>query len=104
MIEYPLLILGALVMFFGSLGILRFPDVFTRLHAASKCDTGGAMSILLAIAISIDTSMMIKAKFLVLAFLIAMVNPMIAHAIARGIYKCGVKPDVVLDIYARDNP
>ncbi len=91
-------------MFFGSIGILRFPDVFTRLHAASKCDTGGAMSILLALAISIDAPLMIKAKFLILAFLIAMVNPMVAHAIARGIYLCGVKPDVELDIYARDNP
>lgn len=90
-------------MFFGSVGVLRFPDVYTRLHAAGKCDTGGAMSILVAIALSVDASLMIKAKFLILGLLIALVNPMVSHALARGIYKCGVKPHGELDFYARDN-
>ena len=104
MIEYFLLLLGESIMVFGTLGILRFPDVYTRLHAATKCDTGGAMTILIALAIASEASLLIKLKFLVLAFLIGLINPMVSHAIARGAYKYGIKPEVVVDMYARDNP
>ncbi|MBO8174280.1 MAG: monovalent cation/H(+) antiporter subunit G [Thermococcus sp.] len=104
MIEYLLLAFGEVVMIFGALGIIRFPDVYTRLHAATKCDTGGAMTILLALALYIDASVFIKLKLLVLTFLIALINPMISHAIAKGAYKYGIKPEVVVDMYAWDNP
>ena len=104
MIEALLLLFGEAVMVFGALGILRFPDVYTRLHAATKCDTGGAMTILLALVLSMDAPAVVRAKFLVLAFLIAMINPMVSHAIARGAYKYGVKPKVTVDMYAWDNP
>ncbi|ASA78065.1 monovalent cation/H(+) antiporter subunit G [Thermococcus sp. 5-4] len=104
MIEIILMLFGEAVMVFGALGILRFPDVYTRLHAATKCDTGGAMSIILALILIMDAPAVVRAKFLVLAFLIAMINPMVGHAIARGAYKYGVKPKVVVDMYAWDNP
>jgi len=103
-IEYLLLAFGEVIMIFGALGIIRFPDVYTRLHAATKCDTGGAMTILLALALYTDASVFIKLKLLVLAFLIALINPMISHAIAKGAYKYGIKPKVVVDMYAWDNP
>ncbi len=103
-IEYTLLAIGLSIMIFGMLGVLRFPDVFSRLHASTKCDTGGAMSILIATALLIDTPFMIKVKILILTFFIVMLNPMISHAIARGAHKAGVKPEVEVDMYARDNP
>ncbi|AHL23292.1 monovalent cation/H(+) antiporter subunit G [Thermococcus nautili] len=99
-----LILFGEAVMLFGALGILRFPDVYTRLHAASKCDTGGAMSIILYLVLTMDAPGIVKAKFLVLAFLIAMINPMVSHALARGAYRYGVKPEAVVDMYAWDNP
>ncbi len=102
MIEYLFLLLGIILMISGSLGVLRFPDVYTRLHASTKCDTGGAMSILIALAMVSEAPMLIKVKFLILAFLIAMINPMVAHAIARGAHKSGIKPEGVIDVYARD--
>jgi len=104
LIEYLLLAFGEAIMVFGALGILRFPDVYTRLHAATKCDTGGAMSILIALALMTSAPALIKLKFLVLAFLIALINPMVSHAIARGAYRYGIKPKVVVDMYAWDNP
>ncbi len=103
MIEYLLLLMGTLIMIFGALGVLRFPDVYTRLHAATKCDTGGAMSILIAAALLIPAPWSVKFKLLVLMFLIGLINPMISHAIARGAYKSGIKPKVMVDMYARDN-
>jgi multicomponent Na+:H+ antiporter subunit G len=91
-------------MLFGALGLVRFPDVYTRLHATSKCDTGGAMSILLALAVSVNAPLLIRLKFVLLAFLIALINPMLSHAIARGAYKRGIKPKVVVDMYGGGNP
>ncbi len=104
MIEYVLLAVGTAVMALGALGVLRFPDVYTRLHASTKCDTGGAMSILIAIALLITAPTMVKIKLLVLMFLIVMINPMVSHAIARGAHKSGIKPEGEVDMYARDNP
>ena len=104
MIEYALLAMGTVIMVFGALGILRFPDVYTRLHASTKCDTGGALSILIATALIISAPPMVKVKILVITFLIIMINPMISHAIARGAHRSGVEPKVVVDMYARDNP
>ncbi len=104
MIEYLLLIMGTAIMIFGALGVLRFPDVYTRLHAATKCDTGGAMSILIAAALLIPAPWSVRLKLLVLTFLIALINPMVSHAIARGAHKSGIKPEAMVDMYARDNP
>ncbi|AFK22735.1 putative monovalent cation/H+ antiporter subunit G [Pyrococcus sp. ST04] len=91
-------------MFFGSLGVIRFPDVYTRLHAATKCDTGGIMGIVFGLILMNYVPNIVKAKLLFLLVLIALINPMISHAIARGAYKMGVKPEVRVDMYAWDNP
>jgi len=104
LIEFALLAFGLFIMLFGALGLIRFPDVYTRLHATAKCDTGGAMSILLALAVSVDAPAVVRFKFILLAFLIALINPMLSHAIARGAYKRGIKPKVVVDMYAGNNP
>ncbi|MEF8873438.1 MAG: monovalent cation/H(+) antiporter subunit G [Candidatus Thermoplasmatota archaeon] len=104
MIEYFLLFIGCTIMIFGAVGLLRFPDMYSRLHAATKTDTGGAMSILVATALLTTAPWMVKMKLLILTFLIALINPMISHAIARGGHKSGIKPNVVVDMYARDNP
>ena len=103
MIQYIFLTVGAIVMFFGAVGVIRFPDVYTRLHASTKCDTGGAMSILLALAIHVDASMLVRFKFIILIFLIAVINPMISHAIAKGAYQSGIEPEAGVDDYARDH-
>lgn len=103
-IELILLILGNAIMIFGALGVLRFPDPFTRLHASTKTDTGGAMSILIGAAmLAAAAPWGIRIKLLVLTFLIALINPMISHAIARGAHKSGIEPMSVVDMYARDN-
>ncbi|AEC52541.1 putative monovalent cation/H+ antiporter subunit G [Pyrococcus sp. NA2] len=103
MLEVIFLLFGYSIMFFGALGVIRFPDVYTRLHAATKCDTGGIMGIVLGLALIVP-SWTIRIKLLFLLLLIAMINPMISHSIARGAYKMGVKPKVKVDMYAWDNP
>ncbi|MFP3872046.1 MAG: monovalent cation/H(+) antiporter subunit G [Candidatus Natronoplasma sp.] len=101
-IYYLFLVVGNMIMISGTIGVIRFPDVYTRLHASTKCDTGGAMSIIIAMFLSIEAPLAIRLKLLVLAFLIALINPMIAHAIARGAHKYGIKPVGMVDAYVRD--
>ncbi|CAB50115.1 monovalent cation/H(+) antiporter subunit G [Pyrococcus abyssi] len=102
MIELIPLLFGYSIMFFGALGVVRFPDVYTRLHAATKCDTGGIMGIVLGLSLIVN-SWSVRVKLIFLLVLIAMINPMISHAIARGAYKMGVKPVGKVDMYAWDN-
>ncbi len=85
----------------GTIGLHRFPDVYTRLHAATKCTTFGTIFITFAV-IAYSTRQYIltdEAKFLNMAIhtLIALAallltNPTGAHAIARAAHKMGIKP------------
>ncbi|KYK29562.1 MAG: Na+/H+ antiporter subunit G [Theionarchaea archaeon] len=100
MIEYFLFLAGCTVMVLGAVGVIRFPDVYTRLHASTKCDTGGSISILLGVAISIGLTMT-SVKVLSILFLIFLLNPVASHALARASHKYGVKPCkmTVVDMY-----
>lgn len=82
---------GAFFFIVGTLGIMRFPDFYARTHAATKCDTVGAGSILLALAIlrGLEPDM---PKLLLLAALVMLSSPTAAHALARAAYRTGLKP------------
>ena len=104
MIEYLILlflIIGLLFNFLGVFGLIRFPDVYTRLHAATKCTTFGSIFLTLAVAgygfrqwylyDSIGMGNMgVHAIFALLALLFT--NPTGAHAIARAAHKIGISP------------
>lgn len=85
----------------GTIGLHRFPDVYTRLHAATKCTTFGTIFMTFTI-IAYSTRLYIiegEARFLNMAIhtfiaLIALLvtNPTGAHAIARAAHKMGIKP------------
>jgi multicomponent Na+:H+ antiporter subunit G len=99
-IEYLLFLAGCVIMVLGAVGVIRFPDVYTRLHASTKCDTGGAISILLGVAVALGVSMT-SLKILSVLFLIFLLNPVASHALARASHKYGVKPckSTVVDMY-----
>lgn len=100
MIEYLFFMIGSLVMILGAVGVIRFPDVYTRLHASTKCDTGGAISILLGIAIYSGLTMT-SLKIISILFFIFLLNPVASHALARASYKYGISPceKTVVDMY-----
>lgn len=76
--------------FFGCLGLVRLPDVYNRLQAATKCVTLGTFSIMLGTFFIFGfTAVGIKALLCGLFLLIT--SPTAAHALSRGAYKAGVK-------------
>ncbi len=87
-------------MVLGAVGVIRFPDVYTRLHASTKCDTGGAISILAGVVVAYGLNM-ISLKVLSILFLIFLLNPVASHALARASHKYGVRPCemTVVDMY-----
>ena len=82
---------GILLMFFGSLGILRLPDFFCRSHASGKVDTLGIFVLLLGFAIHQGVSLN-SGKLLLGALFVAIANPVAAHALARAALRVGLKP------------
>jgi multicomponent Na+:H+ antiporter subunit G len=81
--------LGTLLVLVSAIGVLRLPDLLTRMHASSKAATLGAILIFLAIALRAgDVGVIVRVIF-VCAFLL-ITAPVAAHAIARAGYRSGV--------------
>lgn len=86
-----LLLAGAVFAFGGALGLLRFPDVFSRMHAASKAGTLGSSFSLLAIGVHTPTlDILPKAIAGIIFFMLTV--PLSAHLLARGAIKAGYRP------------
>jgi len=77
-----LIVLGLAVMTLGVYGIVRFPDVYTQLHASSKAAFLG-VSILL-VATSLGDGPSILARVVLIVALLAITTPVAAHAIAQA--------------------
>ena len=89
-IGYILMVIGVLFDIFGCIGLVRFPDVYNRLQAATKCVTLGTVTLLVGVAL-IEGWSAIAAKAIICAVFILITSPTAAHAIAKGAYASGVK-------------
>lgn len=80
------LVIGAFFFLVTAIGILRFPDAFTRLHAGTKGLTVGTGFVLLGSALSGPSASHVLKTFLIAAFLL-ITNPIAVHALARANYR-----------------
>jgi multicomponent Na+:H+ antiporter subunit G len=97
---YIFLGIGVFFNLLAGIGLLRFPDVYTRLHAGTKCTTFGSIFLCGSVILiglkmwyfgdSIGSVMTIHTSFALIAILLT--NPTGAHAIARAAHRSGVKP------------
>lgn len=84
-----LLCLGAAFMLLGAVGIFRFPDLYSRLQAATKAATLGVSLMILALAVHFGEFGITVSALLVIAFFF-LTAPVAAHVIARAAYFTGV--------------
>ena len=99
-IVYILLGLGVFFNLLGGVGLLRFPDVYTRLHAGTKCTTFGSIFICGSVILiglrmwwTADPDGSVLAIHTAGALVaILLTNPTGAHALARAAHRSGVKP------------
>ena len=88
-ISAALLVVGAFFMLLAGLGVLRLPDLFMRLQAATKASTLGVGCMLLGVAIHFQDLAVTARAVLVVAFFF-LTAPVGAHVIARAAYAVGV--------------
>lgn len=84
------LISGAVFCLLAGIGVLRMPDVYTRMQASTKAGTLGVGCIILAVVFYFDSALVAAEAFLVIGFLFA-TAPIASHLIARASYFVRVK-------------
>lgn len=103
--DLGLIFLGIGLVFdvIGCLGLVRLPDVYNRLQAATKCVTLGTCSMLIGTFLIVGCTAAGIKSILCIIFL-GLTSPVAAHAIARGAHRNGVKlcKDSIVDRYAED--
>ncbi|MEE9323518.1 MAG: monovalent cation/H(+) antiporter subunit G [Candidatus Aenigmarchaeota archaeon] len=96
MIDIMLMFVGGIFAIIGSLGLVRFPDVYTRSHAQTVVNVGGICLILVGVMInSFYSPLFLKALFLIIFIFVT--SPVGTHAITKAAYLSGVKPKTETD-------
>ena len=91
MVGALLLIAGAFLLSASTIGFIRLPDFFTRMHAISKADTLGAMLSVLGLACLTD-DLLVALKLFLIALFVFLANPVATHALSRAARRVGVQP------------
>lgn len=91
--------LGVFFSLTGALGILRMPDLYTRIQCSSKTITMGTLPLLAGLVVARGPMTSYGSRALLFAALLLLVNPLASHALARAAYKTGVPmwPGAVTD-------
>jgi multicomponent Na+:H+ antiporter subunit G len=99
-----LLIVGIGFDVVGCIGLVRLPDIYNRLQAATKCVTLGTCMILLSVVFYTGWGA-ISAKALLCIWFVLLTSPTGAHAIARAAHRSGIRlwEGSVVDKYAEDH-
>lgn len=86
-----LLLAGTLFFVAGTVGLLRFPDLFTRIHALTKADNVGLGLIVFGLMLQ-ATSVWIALKLLLIWVLILLASCTTGHLVARAALRIGIQP------------
>ena len=98
-----LLLVGLFFMLAGTIGFVRFPDFYSRMHATGKCDTLGEGLMLFALIIyetgyeglfkgDLQHASFVSIKIILLILFILLANPTSTHAIAKAAHDVGLQP------------
>ena len=85
---------GLFFMIVGTIGVVRMPDVYTRLHAAGMTDTMGAGLLLLGMCFQAGLTLVLVRLILIYAFLL-FTSPISTHALASAALSGGLEPYTV---------
>ena len=83
--------LGVVALLIGSLGLVRLPDVYARIHAVGMIDTAGASLIILGMVIHSGFTL-VSAKLILIGVFMFFTSPISTHALARAAHNMGVVP------------
>jgi multicomponent Na+:H+ antiporter subunit G len=86
-----LVFVGLFFLLVAAIGVVRFPDVFTRSHEVGLTDSLGAFFVLLGLAVTQGFSTNLV-RIIVVLVLLYLLNPVITHATVRAALRAGLKP------------
>ena len=85
------IVCGVVALLIGSLGLLRLPDVYCRIHAVGMIDTAGASFIILGMIIH-EGFTLVSVKLVLIGVFLFFTSPIATHAVGQVAHKSGVVP------------
>ncbi len=95
-LSWIFLVAGGLFCAIGMLGLIRMPNLFARLHAASVTDTLGAGLIIIGLVLQAGFTL-VTAKLIIIMGLILLTSPVATHALAQAALHAGYRPKLAHD-------
>ena len=95
-LSWGFLVAGGAFCVIGSIGMVRLPDLFARLHGASITDTLGAGFIVIGLILQAGVTL-IAAKLVIIMGLILLTSPVATHALAQAALHAGNRPKLAHD-------
>jgi len=90
-LSWLFLVSGSVFVIIGGIGLLRLPDFYSRIHAASITDTVGAWLVLIGLMLQAGLNL-IMVKLLLILVLLLLTSPLASHALAKAAFLRGLKP------------
>ena len=90
--SYLFLLIGSFLCISGGVGILKFPDFYTSMHAVGVTETLAAAMILIGLMLQNPDALVIL-KLLFILLLTLLISPTASHALAQAAIKNGLKPE-----------
>lgn len=90
-LSWACLLAGAAFCVIGTVGLIRMPDFYTRVHAASVTDTAGADLLLLGMMLQAGFTL-VTVKLIIIGLLILFTSPTATHALCKAALTRGLKP------------
>jgi multicomponent Na+:H+ antiporter subunit G len=100
--SWVLILLGSFFTVTGALGLVRLPDVFTRMHAVSVIDTLGVGFLILGMGLQAGPSLVLL-KLVFLLALFVFTAPVVTHALAQACRHEGIEPMLAEERRRRPN-
>ncbi len=97
-LSWALFLIGGAAVVVGALGIVRFPDFYTRLHGVGVTDTAGAELMIFAMMLQAfspeyeSEGWLIFAKLVFIAIFLGFTSPVATHAVAHAAWMTGFRP------------
>lgn len=95
LVDYVLILLiyiSSVCALIGALGLFRFKDCYTRIHAATMVSVGGVILALVCLALE-NFATVYCVKIILIVIFLALTNPVSSHAIVNAAHRMGIKPE-----------
>jgi multicomponent Na+:H+ antiporter subunit G len=101
-LSWLFLLSGGFFLLVGGIGVLRMPDLFTRMHAAGMTDTLGTGLMIIGMLLQAGFTL-ISVKLLLILIFTFFASPTATHALAQAALSVGIKPQLVEDRRPKDD-